>query len=229
MLNEAFEALKKYDWGTDRAPLAPIEDAVAACHGNEADRKDLEGRLLEALASDISRDAKDYVCRKLAIVGSATAVPTLQKLLFAENHSHMARFALERIPGPEATQALVAALASVDDRLKVGIIGSIGVRRDPSSVARLASELNGGSKAVTKAVALALGTIGTIDAATALSNAKPTSEILDAQLMCAESLLANHQVEDAKKIYSALSLDHHDKIVRLAATRGMLACLAKGS
>ena len=28
MLNDAFAALKSYDWGTDLAPLAPIEDAV---------------------------------------------------------------------------------------------------------------------------------------------------------------------------------------------------------
>ena len=33
MLDDAFEALKSYDWGTDRAPVAPIETAVTASHG----------------------------------------------------------------------------------------------------------------------------------------------------------------------------------------------------
>ena len=70
MLDDAFEALKKYDWGTDRAPLNPIVDAVTSAHGNAEARKALETRLLAALASDISRDAKDYICRLLTIVGS---------------------------------------------------------------------------------------------------------------------------------------------------------------
>ena len=40
MLDEAFAALKQYDWGTDRAPLVPIDEAVAAAHGNaDADQK----------------------------------------------------------------------------------------------------------------------------------------------------------------------------------------------
>ncbi len=226
MLNEAFESLKEYDWGTDRAPLAPIDDAVAASHGNAASRKDIESRLLKSLESDISRDAKDYVCRKLAIVGSTESVPTLRKLLSLENHSHMARFALERIPGLEATQALVESVNTVSDALKVGVISSIGSRRDASSVAALVSVLGSSNASVAKAAAVALGLIGTSEAANALGNARSSPEILDAQLMCAESLLANNQVEDAKKIYRSLSLDYRAKIVRLAATRGMLACVA---
>lgn len=229
MLNEAFEALKKYDWGTDRSPLAPIEDAVASSHGKESDRKDLESRLLKSLESDISRDAKDYVCRKLAIVGSAESVSALQKLLSLESHSHMARFALERISGLEATRALVESLANVSDALKGGVISSIGSRRDASAIATLASELKSPNAAVVKAAAVALGTIGTSQAATALANAKPSTEIRDAQLMCAETLLANNQIDEAKKIYSALALDHQKKLVRLAATRGMLECIARES
>ncbi len=126
MLDDAFEALKKYDWGTDRAPLAPIEDAVTAAHGKADARKDLENRLLAALNSDISRDAKDYVCRKLTIVGTAASVPALAGLLGDKDHSHMARFALERIPAPEAAQALRDALAKLSGNLKIGVISSLG-------------------------------------------------------------------------------------------------------
>lgn len=229
MLNEAFESLKEYDWGTDRAPLAPIDDAIAASHGKSAERKELEGRLLKSLDSDISRDAKDYVCRKLAIVGTAKSIPTLSKLLILEKHSHMARFALERIPGPEATKALVDALSTVSETLKVGVISSIGSRGEASSVAALTPELASSNASIAKAAALALGQIGTSEAANRLGNAKQSPVVFDAQLMCAESLLANNHVEDAKKIYRALSLDYRAKIVRLAATRGILACVAKES
>src|SRR5271154_1820334 len=130
MLDDAFEALTKYDWGTDRAPLAPIEEAVAAAHDDAAARKNLEVLMIAALKSDISRDAKDYVCRKLTIVGTAASVPTLAELLADENHSHMARFALERMPAPEAAEALRDALPKVSGNVKIGVISSIGVRRD---------------------------------------------------------------------------------------------------
>lgn len=227
MLNEAFESLKVYDWGTDRAPLAPIDDAVAASHGNAAVRAGIESQLLKWLESDISRDAKDYICRKLALVGTAASVPALSKLLGLENHSHMARFAMERISSPEATRALADAVSSVSSVLKVGVLSSIGTRRDASSVAALVSALSSYDPLVAKAATRALGQIGTAEAAKALGNAKPSPEVFDAQLTCAESLLANNQIDDAKKIYRSLSLDDQPKLVRLAATRGMLACMAK--
>src|SRR6185436_1150934 len=101
----------------DRAPVTPISDAAAAAHGNPEARKDLERRLLAALTSEISRDAKDYVCRVLTLVGSAAAAPVLAKLLVDENHSHMARFALERMPAPEAAAALRDALPKLSAKL----------------------------------------------------------------------------------------------------------------
>ena len=35
-VDKAFEALKTYDWGTDRKSLNPIDDAVAATYGDLA-------------------------------------------------------------------------------------------------------------------------------------------------------------------------------------------------
>ena len=72
--------------------------------------QDLENRLIAALNGELSRDAHDYVCRKLAIVGTAAAVPALAGLLGNKATSHMARFALERITAPEAGHALRDAL-----------------------------------------------------------------------------------------------------------------------
>ena len=60
-----------YDWGQDRNVLKPIDDAVVASHEDAAARKDLEKRLADALKADAPRAAKDYVCRKLSLIGSA--------------------------------------------------------------------------------------------------------------------------------------------------------------
>src|SRR5215472_4873116 len=69
MLNDAFEALKKHDWGTVMGLLAPIEAAMTAAHGNAEAREELEKLLLAAVQSEISLDAKDFVCRMLTQVG----------------------------------------------------------------------------------------------------------------------------------------------------------------
>ena len=50
------EALKTFDWGTDLAVVAPIEEAVTAAHGKPDLSHDLENRLVAALKGEISRD-----------------------------------------------------------------------------------------------------------------------------------------------------------------------------
>ena len=103
MLDQAFEALKKFDFGTPLSDVQAIEDAAVAAHTDAEVRKDLEQRLIAALGTDISRAAKDYVCRKLALIGSATAVPVLASLLSSQANAHLTRHALERIPGGAAS------------------------------------------------------------------------------------------------------------------------------
>ena len=231
-LDQAFEALKTYDWGADPKVLAPLDEAVVATHGNADARKELETRLAAVLKTGVPRDAKDVVCRKLMIVGTAAAVPTLAELLVDKDLSHMARYALERISAPEAAQALRDALPKVNGALKVGVIGSLGVRRDAASVPALAALLGDGDVAVARAAALALGAIRTPAAAQALAgaktgNAEAKPAVTDACLACAEGLLADGKKAEALAMYKKFVGEDQPKHVRLAATRGMLACAGK--
>jgi len=232
MLDQAFEALKTYDWGTDRKLLNPIDDAVVAAHDDAAARKELETRLAAQLNTDISRDAKDFVCRKLMFIGTPASVPALAELLPQEENSHMARYALERIPAPKAAAALRDALPKLNGKLKIGVIGSLGVRKDRASVPALAALLTDSDQAIVRAAALALGDIGTKKAAEALAKAKPTAleakrAAADASLLCAETLLAKGRKAIALVVYKQLARPDQPKHVRLAATRGMLACAGK--
>ena len=142
-IDKAFETLKTFDWGVDynkfREVLGPIEDAVPATHGDAAARKELETRLAAVLPTGASRAAKDFVGRKLAIIGTAESVPALAALLPDKDLSHMARYALERIPAAEAAKALRDALAKTSGAEKAGVIGSLGARRDAESIADLAA------------------------------------------------------------------------------------------
>lgn len=231
-LSPALEALKTFDWGADYSALTPIDDAIVATHDDPAAREKLAASLAEVLKTDASRAAKDYVCRKLMIIGTAAAVPVLAELLPQQDYSHMARFALERIPAPEAAQALRDALPQLDNPLKIGVLSSLGVRQDAASVAAIAALLGDSDAAVARAAAYALGAIQTADAAQALAAAKSSGDdakvaLTDASLTCAEGLLAAGKKADALAIYKRFAGEDQPKHVRLAATRGMLACAGK--
>jgi len=231
MLDQAFEALQSYDWGVEPEVLKPIDEAVVSSRENASARKELETRLAAVLKSDAPRAAKDYVCRKLRVIGTYESVPTLAEFLSDEQLSHMARYALESIPAAEAATALRDALPQLDGELQIGVISSLGVRQDAGSVASLASLLTAPNGNVARAAALALGAIRTPEASAALAKAKPVDEaqsaVTDASLSCAEALLADGKNTQALVIYKRLSSDDQPKHVRLAATRGMLACAGK--
>ena len=232
-VTEAFDVLKTYDWGSDRKALNPIDEAVVATRGDEAARAELEKKLLAALTGETSRSAKDYICRTLKTMGTAASAPALAALLPDEKLSHMARYALERIPAPEAAAAMRDALPKLPSKLKIGAIGSLGVRRDGASVAPLAALLADSDGAVAAAAANSLGVIGTAQSAAALTDAVKKADdarrpaIADACLACAESLLADGKKAQAVSLYNLLKGEGQSKHVRLAATRGLLAAAGK--
>src|ERR1035438_5040394 len=80
-LDKAFDALTTFDWGTDRNALKPIDEAVVATRGDAAAHKALETRLAAVLKTTAPRAAKDFVCRKLTVIGTAESAPALAALL----------------------------------------------------------------------------------------------------------------------------------------------------
>ena len=231
MLDQALEALKTFDWGQDVKAVAPIDAAIVATHGDAAKRKELEDKLIAALKTELPLDAKQFVCRKLMLIGTAASVPALAELLTDKQLGHMARFALERITAPEAAAALRDSLSKLSGVLKAGAIASLGGQKDAASVPLLAQLLGDGDFVVARAAAYALGVIRTPDAAKALAAAKPATEVkaavTDASFACAESLLAAGKNIDALAIYKGLAAGDPPKHIKLAATRGMLACASK--
>lgn len=230
MLDQAFfDTFKTYDWGVDPKVLKPLDDAVISSHGDAAARKKLEDSLIAVLKSEVPRAAKDVVCRALRTIGTAASVPALAALLPDENLSHMARFALELNPAPEAGKVLLESLPKVSAKLKLGIISSLGVRREAVAIAPLQALLAGTDPEAARAAAHALGTIGTLAAAKILVTAKPSAAtneaIADASMECAEELLTTGNKSAAKVTYERLLANNPSKPVKIAATRGMKACL----
>jgi HEAT repeat protein len=191
-----------------------------------------EQELLAVLKSDAAPADKAITCKQLAIYGSAAAVPELAKLLPIPELSSWARIALESIPGPEADEALRTATESLQGRLLVGTINSIGVRRDAAAVAALSGKLKDADAEVAAAAAVALGRIGNDDASkalrTALADSSPEvrSFVAEGCVLCAERLHSEGKSADAIAIYDEVRAAdvHLQRIVE--ATRG--AILARG-
>jgi hypothetical protein len=232
-LDKALETLKTYDWGADREALKPIDQAIVATHDDAAARKALEKSLVDALAGGISRSAQDYVCRKLRIVGTARSVEALTALLAAEDTSHIARYALERIPDEKAAKAMRDALPKVSKKLKPGIIGSLGTRRDKKSIMVFSKLLGDSDIQIAKAAAQSLGLIGSSAAARELSKfAKKASAnmklpVADACLACAEQLLADGQKSEAVALYNKLKGNDKPAHVKAAAMKGIITAATK--
>jgi HEAT repeat protein len=232
-VDAAFEALKTFDWGQERKVLVPLEQVLMISKGDAAARKDLETRLLAILTSGAPRAAKDFVCRQLSLIGTAESIPAVAALLSDKDLSHMARYVLERIAGPESVKVMREALPKLSGRPQVGVINSLGARGDAQSVAALAGLLSNADPEVAAAAVAALGAIGTPEAAEALcAFQKKAPEKLvpvaaNACLACAERLLAAGKKAEAVTIYKSFIGPEQPKHVRLAATRGMLAAAGK--
>jgi HEAT repeat protein len=145
----------------DFALAAAFLAATAAASAQEA-------QLIVVLKSDAAQKEKADACRQLARVATKQSVPALAALLGDEKLSHMARYALETIPDPSVDDALRDALGKLKGRPLMGVIGSLGVRRDAKAVDAIAKLLADPDAELAQAAARALGQIGTIEAAKAL-------------------------------------------------------------
>ena len=127
---------------------------------NKSPTGDQEQNLIEVLQSNAPPQDKAIPCKQLAVCGTKNAVPALAVLLTDKDLASWARIALEAIPDPAAGEALRGAMDKVQGRLLVGVINSIGVRRDANSAKALAKRLNDADVEVASAAAVALGRIG---------------------------------------------------------------------
>ncbi len=231
-LDKSFETLKKFDWGGKDDDLRPIRDAIVASHDDSAMAKDLETRLVAVIKSDAPRAAKDFSLRALRTIGTAQSVPAIAELLSDKDLSHMARYALERNTAPEAAKALREALGKSSGAQKIGLLSSIGDRRDTGAIEAVAACLADTDAKIAAAAVAALGDIGNSDAAKTLTDFAPKAPaalkmaITDARLSCAEHLLADGKKDDAKAIYQSLSGEDQPKHVRAGAKLGMVKVAA---
>jgi|GEM_PF-259592 len=189
-------------------------------------------RLVNVLNSDSSTYDKAMACRRLAAIGNAKSVPAIAKYLGDEKLATYARSALENIPGEAADKALEQALPELKGDMIVGVINSIGKRKDKNATAALVKLLSDKDAKVATAAAHALGAIGTQQAADALkaalksADAKVKPEVGFACLMCARSL-AEQDKPAAQALAEAVRTAELPENVNLAATQQSIVLQGK--
>lgn len=195
------------------------------CQTVSADR---EPELIAILSGDAPAAEKAITCKKLAIYGSSAAVPELAKLLEDPQLASWSRIALEAIPGPEADEALRKATESLQGSLLVGVINSIGVRRDAGAVELLTAKLKDQDSGIATAAAVALGHVGNAAAGKALrqalasENAEVRSGAAEGCILCAERFLSDGQAVVAIEIYDEVRKADVPRQRKLEATRGAI-------
>lgn len=227
------EKVKTYDWGQSRLPLTEVSEIIKKAQGDKDKLAKIEKDLLMVLESDATRAGKQYVCRELSIIGTEQSVPTLAGMLTSEETSDMARYALERIPGSSVDEALRGSLRKARGNVRIGIINSLGQRRDKGAVRNLSRLLGRPNQEAAIAAAAALGQIADSQAAEALAEAKNKAEgkllsvVLDAYLKCADQLVADGNKVGAMAIYKELQAEGMPKPIRTAALTGMINAAKK--
>lgn len=187
-----------------------------------------EKELIAVLRSDAPPGEKAIACKKLAIDGSSESVGDLAKLLSDPQLASWSRIALEAIPGAAADEALRKAAESLEGKLLVGTINSIGVRRDAGSVEVLIKRLSDKDEEVASAAAVALGRIGndaavkSLRLALASGPAKVRSAAAEGCVLAAERMHAEEKSADAVTLYDEVRKAELPKQRIVEATRGAI-------
>ena len=184
--------------------------------------------LIALLQSNATKAEKVKAFKPLAVFGGKDAVPAIAPYLADEELSSWARIALEAIPDPSCDEALRKAEAELKGRLLVGVINSIGVRRDAKAVDALAKRLGDANADVAVAAAAALGRIGGDTSAKALEKSLAAAspllrgEVADALVRCAEKNLAAGDKAEAIRLYELVCKADVPQCRALEGVRGAI-------
>ena len=182
--------------------------------------------ILRDPASSEFRKAK--ACVRAGELGAKEAVPALSALLTDPHLSAYARYGLEPISDASADDALRAALTRLKGSFLIGLVNSIGKRRDAKASEALAKMMLGADADLARAAAAALGNIGGAASAKELRSAlgrttgAVKAAVADACLLGAERLLEDGKRAEALDLYAALSGPDIPRPMRLAAMHGII-------
>src|SRR5215467_992311 len=103
---------------------------------------------------------KAIACKKLSIVGGKDSIAPMAALLNDPHLACYARFGMEPNPDPSVDDAFRAALPKLKGKLQMGVIHSIGFRKDAKALDPLKNLIGDSDAQIAGSAAAAVGMIG---------------------------------------------------------------------
>jgi HEAT repeat protein len=227
-LETILKDLQSYDFAQGVGALTRLRAHVFSHKEDPQARRETEAGLLRFIQGSPAPGGLMAACRALRLIGGPDSVPALAALALKPETTDAARFALERIPGNEADQALIAALDKSQGDVRRGIVFSLGERKSAAAVPAF-ERLAGGKDLPLAADAVkALGKVGGPDAvrtlAATLGMAGPQLKLEAASAL----LLAVEDDPGAAAIYDQLLAANLPAVMRQAAFKGKIEAAGGG-
>ncbi len=221
----------KYEAGQSRESLFQLTMLVQDALASAALIGQIEARFLQFLQSDATPAGKEAVSIQLSLICTDKSIPVLSAMLTHPDSAEMGRYALARISGPKTDAALRNALEQTSGTVKIGIVNSLGQRRDERAVPELRSLAMSADPGVAAAAIAALGDIGNRPALDALAEARKKVSgpsqmpVLEAYLQCAGRLAHSpdkvRDKSDALAVYKRLLSEPAPPMIHVAALTGI--------
>lgn len=218
--------ISTYEYGQSRETWVQLSLFIEESLPSPALLKQIEARLLKFLQTPATAAGKEVAFRELSLIASDASVPVLSAMLLDPRTTEMARFAVARIPGQAAGEALRKGAEKTSGNIKIGMINSLGQRRDEKSVPWLKSQLSG-DPPIAEAAAAALGEIADRPALDAIAGARGKAStsirqaLSEAYLMAADHFASRGDKVTALKVYKELLSPQETETVRVAALKGL--------
>lgn len=200
----------RYEIGASHEAFARIERIIRDTQPGQPLRQKLEQKIVAALQSDATAEAKRCFCRTLWIIGTDASVAVLEPLLASEDSCHMGCYALLNHPGKMADAALMRSLDKMPGPSKLNLINTLAERRYEPATSRLKKLAQETDPEIAQAAIAALGRIGKSTAASALEKINSSAPehlrlaICLAQIQCAQHLAQAGSKDQAFRILKRL-------------------------
>jgi uncharacterized protein (UPF0147 family) len=209
----------------------------ASAPGNDAKRAEVARKLAEALVNGGKYPiaARREIARRLGEIGGDSEIPALQSALVDLELRESARGALDRIPTPAATAALVQASKQLlGDRFVIGIVNALGQRSGEGVVAALSDLAKSPNAEIRVAVGEALSQqsdpsgdeiiLAIINDKSVPLNPQEAGRLAKARVRLAANMGAKDKKADARRIFESIVSKDPNSTHGLVAKR-MLAAL----
>jgi HEAT repeat protein len=222
----AVQAVSDYDFDRPRTKLVEVERLINSTHGNQAARLQIEKLMAALLTSKATVAAKQFICKKLWIMGTDLSLPALASLLEGSDPvlSEAACYALRSQDSAAALAVLSKALTRCRGVARVAILNLLGDKKDATSAPQIIPLASDPDPVLSDAAICALGKIASGESVAALDRmhrgSDPTRRLNSAHalLQAGQQLAQRGNSAAAKTIWSQLVKDTEAPQIRRGAS-----------